>query len=89
MATITIRNLPDDLLERIKAKAAATGRSVQDEVRNHLQQHYSHGAEILDNRSTQIRQPATLSVANSRKTANLDADAALNASVEETDRHRK
>jgi plasmid stability protein len=33
MATLTIRNLDDDLKDRLRRRAAANERSVQDEVR--------------------------------------------------------
>lgn len=46
MATITIRNLPDDLVKRIKAAAARNGSSMEQEVRELLRQHYPSRSEI-------------------------------------------
>lgn len=48
MATITIRELPDDLLRRLKASAKAHGRSMEQEVRELLAQRYAPRSEILD-----------------------------------------
>jgi plasmid stability protein len=33
MASLTIRNLPDDVRERLAARAAASGRSLEEEAR--------------------------------------------------------
>jgi plasmid stability protein len=38
MATITIRNLDDDLKERLRVRAALRGRSMEEEVRSILRQ---------------------------------------------------
>ena len=36
MASITIRNLEDDLMHRLRVRAARRGRSIEDEVRHIL-----------------------------------------------------
>lgn len=33
MATITIRNLPEEVLQRLRKRAARTGRSIETEIR--------------------------------------------------------
>ena len=38
MATITIRNLSDELIERLKLRAARNGRSMEQEVRELLRE---------------------------------------------------
>ena len=48
MATLTIRNLPDDLVERLKEVAARRGHSMEQEVRVLLQTRYMERSEILD-----------------------------------------
>lgn len=40
MATLTIRNLPNDLRDRIKREAAENGRSMEEEVRRALTGHF-------------------------------------------------
>ncbi len=47
MATITIRNLPDDVVERLKAVAADHRRSMEHEVRILLEQRYAPRSEVL------------------------------------------
>jgi antitoxin FitA len=48
VATLTIRNLPDDLVQRLKDAAASRGRSMEQEVRDLLRIHYMERSEILD-----------------------------------------
>ena len=48
MATVTIRNLPDDVVERIKRSAEVQGRSMESELRELLQQRYADRQAILD-----------------------------------------
>ncbi len=48
MATLTIRNLPKDLVERLKAAAARNKRSMEQEVRELLHQHYLRREDIFD-----------------------------------------
>ena len=48
MAAITIRNLPDDLVDRLKEAAAAHNRSLEQEVRELLEQRYAPKEEVLD-----------------------------------------
>lgn len=40
MATITIRNVPDELVDQIKRRAEQKGISMEQEVRNLLQSRY-------------------------------------------------
>lgn len=46
MATLTIRNLPDDTIERLKEVAEARGVSMEQEVRDLLEQRYAPRAEV-------------------------------------------
>ena len=48
MATLTIRNLPDELVERLKVKAKAANRSMEQEVRELLETHYPKKQETLE-----------------------------------------
>lgn len=52
MATITIRNVPDELVDRIKQLADRKGISMEQEVRNLLQSRYAQRDAVLK----QIRQ---------------------------------
>ncbi|HHO56623.1 MAG TPA: Arc family DNA-binding protein [Trueperaceae bacterium] len=47
MPTITIRNLPDDVVERIKLRAKNRGRSMEQELRELLISHYETRENIL------------------------------------------
>jgi plasmid stability protein len=47
MATVTIRKLPDDLLERIRTAAEAHGRSLEQELRETLASRYPTRDEVL------------------------------------------
>jgi len=47
MPTITIRNLPDDVVERIKLRAKNKGRSMEQELRELLVSHYETRENIL------------------------------------------
>lgn len=48
MASVTIRRIPDDLLARIKAAAAAHGVSLEQELRETLAARYPTRAEVLE-----------------------------------------
>jgi plasmid stability protein len=48
VASVTIRRLPDDLLARIKAAAAAHGLSLEQELRDTLAARYAARQEVLD-----------------------------------------
>ena len=48
MATITIRNLPDDLVERIKLLAKEKGVSMEQEIRDLLQARYVNRREVIE-----------------------------------------
>jgi plasmid stability protein len=48
MATVTIRKLPDDLLQRIRAVATAHGRSLEQELREALASRYPTREQILE-----------------------------------------
>jgi len=47
MPTITIRNLPDDLVERIKSRSKNNGHSMEQELRELLMNTYEPKSEIL------------------------------------------
>jgi len=47
VASVTIRRLPDDLLARIKAAAAAHGRSLEQELRESLAARYPTRDKVL------------------------------------------
>ncbi len=47
MTSVTIRGLPDDLLVRIRAAAAAHGRSLEQELRETLAARYPTRDQVL------------------------------------------
>jgi len=47
MSTITVRNLPNDLVDRIKVAAERKGRSMEQEVRELLMHRYLPRDELL------------------------------------------
>ncbi|WP_445637445.1 FitA-like ribbon-helix-helix domain-containing protein [Nostoc sp. DSM 114161] len=47
MATITIRNISDELVDRIKRLAEQKGISIEQEVRDLLQKRYGQRDEVL------------------------------------------
>jgi plasmid stability protein len=47
MTTLTIRKLPDTLVERIKAAASQKGHSLQQEIRELLESRYAERSEII------------------------------------------
>lgn len=47
MATLTIRNLPDDTIDRLKEVAEARGVSMEQEVRDLLEERYAPRAEVV------------------------------------------
>ncbi len=47
MATLTIRNLPDELIERLKASAKASNRSMEQEVRELLEARYQQKSDLI------------------------------------------
>ena len=47
MGAITIRNLPDELVDRLKEAAQAHNRSMEQEVRELLEQRYAPKGEVL------------------------------------------
>lgn len=51
MVAITIRNLPDTVVERLKKTAHLNGRSMEQEVRNLLEERYASRFEV----TTRIR----------------------------------
>lgn len=48
MATITIRNVPDELVERIKWLAEQKGISMEQEIRDLLQSRYVLRGAVID-----------------------------------------
>jgi plasmid stability protein len=55
MASITVRNLDDDVKTRLRVRAASNGRSMEEEVRVILREAVSQEAE-LDNLASFIRE---------------------------------
>jgi len=48
MANLTVRNVPDDLVERLKQRARNNGHSMEQELREMLAKQYPSRAEVLD-----------------------------------------
>ena len=48
MATLTIRNLPNEVVERLKEAAKRKGKSMEQEVRELLENRYRSRREILE-----------------------------------------
>ena len=48
MATLTIRNLPDDVVERIKKTATIRGVSMEQEVRDVLETRFAPRAQVIE-----------------------------------------
>ena len=48
MATITVRNLNEDIVDRLKAVAEENGRSMEQEVRELLEARFAPKADVLD-----------------------------------------
>jgi antitoxin FitA len=48
MANITIRNVPDELIQRIKHLAAQKGVSMEQEIRDLLQNRYQQRSVVLE-----------------------------------------
>lgn len=48
MANLTIRNLPDDLVQRIKDIAATKGHSMEQEIRESLETRYASRLEVIN-----------------------------------------
>lgn len=48
MATLTIRNLPDDLIERLKQAAQEHQNSMEQEVRLCLERRYAPRKDVLE-----------------------------------------
>lgn len=55
MPAITIRNLPDDLVARLKDAAARHGRSMEEEVRQLLHHRFRSKEDILQELPAQWR----------------------------------
>jgi plasmid stability protein len=47
MATLTIRNLPDELVERLKQSAARRSHSMEQEVRELIEARYAPRIDVL------------------------------------------
>lgn len=48
MATLTIRNLPEELVERLREQAKASNRSMEQEVRELLEAKYPKKSDIIE-----------------------------------------
>jgi plasmid stability protein len=60
MATLTIRNVPDDVVERLKARAKNKGHSMEQEVREILNARYpTKEAAIASMRESWKTMPTT------------------------------
>jgi len=62
MATLTIRNLPTDLVDRLKKVAARNGRSMEQEVRELLLDRYPDRDELwrrIDERRKDLPEATT------------------------------
>lgn len=55
MASITIRNLDEDLKSQLKIRAAKHGRSMEEEVRNILKSTVAHDDKENENLADSIR----------------------------------
>lgn len=67
MPTITIRNLPPELVERLKDRAGRQGHSMEREVREILGYHLMAKGELLDQiraRWTQLPDPPSAEEVN-------------------------
>lgn len=60
MATVTIRQLDEALVRKIKQRAAAAGRSMEEEVRSLLDQTYGANEQMKRQRAFVKRQLARL-----------------------------
>jgi len=56
MATLTIRNVPEDLVEQIKGAAARNGRSMESELRELLERQFARSPESRAQVLESIRQ---------------------------------
>jgi antitoxin FitA len=65
MATLTIRNLPDDVHQGLRARAAANGRSMEAEAR----------AVLATTVATNVETAEEVKAASDRKWANIQAKA--------------
>ena len=64
MATLTIRNLPPDVVKRLKERAKRNGRSMEQEAREILGQRLATRGEVLSEmrkRWTEIATPPSAS----------------------------
>jgi plasmid stability protein len=50
MATLTIRNLPDELHAKLRVRAAQNGRSMEAEVREMISQFVQNGGALPDSK---------------------------------------
>ena len=67
MATLTIRNLPHDVVKRLKERAKRNGRSMEQEAREILGQRLAARNELLSEmraRWTEIESPPSASDVN-------------------------
>ena len=67
MATLTIRNLPHDVVERLKERAKQNGRSMEQEAREILGQRLAARNELLvemRTRWSEIKSPPSASDVN-------------------------
>lgn len=48
MATLTIRSVPDEIVERLRETARTNGHSMEQEVRELLQERYAERSAVLE-----------------------------------------
>jgi len=60
MGTLTIRSLPEEVIQRVKASAELHHHSMEQEIRELLQQRYGPRSEVLQRiRERWVRLPRT------------------------------
>lgn len=55
MASVTVRNIDDNVIARLKTQAKANHRSLEGEIRHLLAQHVSRHARLVDFRERTAR----------------------------------
>jgi len=86
MPTLTIRNLPPDVVERMKRHAKENGRSMEQEARDALSQRFASRNAILDRVAARRETLPRISGAEVRKVcaSARRGRASVNAAVEES-----
>lgn len=75
MASITIRDVPDDTLAELRVRAARDGRSMQEYLRGHLVEFCRHPTiEVVVERALGRRAASGVTLDDADVLADLDAD---------------